>query len=63
MSKITIDFDPVTKVGAVYYGDVQLCDIPLDGWIADTIDEQVTEHITKGIEHHKEQNQCQRDSS
>lgn len=50
MPKITIDYDPVMKMGAVYYGDVQLCDLNMSGWQSDMIDELVNEHIMKGIE-------------
>ena len=55
MSKITIDYDPVLKIGAVYHGDVQLCDLNMEGWQANMIDELVKEHIAKGIE------KCQQD--
>lgn len=56
MPKITIDYDSVMKMGALYYGDVQICDLDMASWqaegtyLCDMIDELVKEHITRGIE-------------
>lgn len=45
--KAQIDYDTTTGVGALFFDDVQLCDIQLPDGQAEVIRELITEHILK----------------